>query len=170
MRLDAIMAVGLSPEVYWVVLIVVPFPFIPFYEGNLRLLLDNSHTYTFSTATSPRRLVSTFEVHSSFGRLSIAPRTDFTCRIRGRRLGTTLVCGRQKEGFTPMPGLVAQARRHRRKSLILPSICRTRPFRYTIQHSDCEGGQAFTTRPPLKAASPGRGVMPTSQSLCSKSI
>ena len=31
-----------------------------------------------------------------------------------------------------MPGLVAQARRHRRKSLILPSICRTRPFRYTI--------------------------------------
>ena len=28
----------------------------------------------------------------------------------------------RKEGFTPMPGLVAQARRHRRKSLILPSV------------------------------------------------
>ena len=28
----------------------------------------------------------------------------------------------RKEGFTPMPGLVAQARRHRRKRLILPSV------------------------------------------------
>ena len=31
-----------TPKVYWVVLIVVPFPFIPSYEGNLRLLLDIS--------------------------------------------------------------------------------------------------------------------------------
>ena len=44
--------------------------------------------------------------------------------LRLRRDDLYRLCGRsRKEGFTPMPGLVARtSRRHRRKSLILPSV------------------------------------------------
>ena len=54
------------------------------------------------TAPAARRLGTTL-VRRSLGRLSVTPRTDFTCRIRGRRHGTTFMCVGYAVGITLRP-------------------------------------------------------------------
>ena len=71
----------------------------------------------------------------------------FLLPLRGDDL-YRLVERRQKEGFTPMPGHVAQARRHRRNSLILPSASARDEL--SVLYGLCgknAGGSALTPRP-----------------------
>ena len=71
----------------------------------------------------------------------------FLLPLRGDDL-YRLVERRQKEGITPMPGHVAQARRHRRNSLILPSASARDEL--SVLYGLCgknAGGSALTPRP-----------------------
>ena len=64
---------------------------------------------TVCTAASPRRLGTTL-VRRSLGRLSVTPRTDFTCRIRGRRLETTLYAPDRRKALRRCPDLSRKRR------------------------------------------------------------